>query len=146
MTYLMSDVLYLIHLMYFSLMPVRVMLTCDSFALYWLAGPPRLKADTRPKKNSFTQSGILLRTVSGYFYSDSGRCHSARRTSRIVYNAPARSKLWKFGSGQLVLGRPRTWGTSYTGANNRVNRGNKAKSEYLTHRNHTFRDLIRRDP
>ena len=33
MTYLMSYVLHLIHLMYFSLMLGRVMLTCDSFAL-----------------------------------------------------------------------------------------------------------------
>ena len=40
MTYLMSYVLYLIHLMYFSLMLGRVMLTCDSFALVgWTSTP-----------------------------------------------------------------------------------------------------------
>ena len=40
MTYLMSYVLYLIHLMYFSLMLGRVMLTCDSFALIgWTSTP-----------------------------------------------------------------------------------------------------------
>ena len=36
----MSYVLYLIHLMYFSLMLGRVMLTCDSFALVgWTSTP-----------------------------------------------------------------------------------------------------------
>ena len=40
MTYLMSYVLYLIHLKYFSLMLDRVMLTCDSFALVgWTSTP-----------------------------------------------------------------------------------------------------------
>ena len=40
MTYLMSYVLYLIHLMYLSLMLRRVMLTCDSFALVgWTSTP-----------------------------------------------------------------------------------------------------------
>ena len=40
MTYLMSYVLYLIHLMYFSLMLGRVMLTYDSFALVgWTSTP-----------------------------------------------------------------------------------------------------------
>ena len=40
MTYLMSYVLYLIHLMYFYLMLGRVMLTCDSFALVgWTSTP-----------------------------------------------------------------------------------------------------------
>ena len=40
MPYLMSYVLYLIHLMYFSLMLGRVMLTCDSFALVgWTSTP-----------------------------------------------------------------------------------------------------------
>ena len=40
MTYLMSYVLYLIHLMYFSLMLGRVMLTCDAFALVgWTSTP-----------------------------------------------------------------------------------------------------------
>ena len=40
MTYLMSYVLCLIHLMYFSLMLGRVMLTCDSFALVgWTSTP-----------------------------------------------------------------------------------------------------------
>ena len=40
MTYLMSYVLYPIHLMYVSLMRGRVMLTCDSFALVgWTSTP-----------------------------------------------------------------------------------------------------------
>ena len=40
MTYLMSYVLYLIHLKYFSLMLDRVMLTCDSFVLVgWTSTP-----------------------------------------------------------------------------------------------------------
>ena len=40
MTYLMSYVLCLIPLMYFSLMLGRVMLTCDSFALVgWTSTP-----------------------------------------------------------------------------------------------------------
>ena len=40
MTYLMSYVLYLIHLMYFYLMLGRVMLTCDSVALVgWTSTP-----------------------------------------------------------------------------------------------------------
>ena len=40
MTYLMSYVLYLIHLMYFSLMLGRVILTCDSFAsVGWTSTP-----------------------------------------------------------------------------------------------------------
>ena len=40
MTYLMSYVLCLIHLMYFSLMLGRVLLTCDSFALVgWTSTP-----------------------------------------------------------------------------------------------------------
>ena len=40
MTYLMSYVLCLIHLMYFNLMLGRVMLTCDSFALVgWTSTP-----------------------------------------------------------------------------------------------------------
>ena len=40
MTYLMTYVLYLIHLMYFSLMLGRVMLTCGSFALVgWTSTP-----------------------------------------------------------------------------------------------------------
>ena len=42
MTYLMSYVLYLIHLMYFSLMLGLVLIV---ILLHWLAGPPRLKAD-----------------------------------------------------------------------------------------------------
>ena len=41
MTYLMSYVLCLIHLMYFSLMLGRVMLTCDSFALVGWASTPK---------------------------------------------------------------------------------------------------------
>ena len=45
------------------------------------------------------------------------RCHSARRTSRIVYSAPARSKLQDFSSEQLEHGAPRTLGASYAPAN-----------------------------
>ena len=41
MTYLMSYVLYLIHLMYLSLMPGRVMVTCDSFALVGCTSTPK---------------------------------------------------------------------------------------------------------
>ena len=79
----------------------------------------------KPKNNYFTQSGISLKTISGYCCSDSGWCHSARRTARIIYSAPARSKLQSFRSRHFVLGRQRTWATSYTGANNQGNRSSR---------------------
>ena len=53
MTYLMSYVLYLIHLMYFSLMLGRVMLTCDSFALVgWTSTPKGGLLKNGIKKNA----------------------------------------------------------------------------------------------
>ncbi len=48
MTYLMSYVLYLIHLMYLSLMLGRVMLTCDSFALVGWTSTPKGGSDEAP--------------------------------------------------------------------------------------------------
>ena len=58
MTYLMSYVLYLIHLMYFYLMLGRVMLTCDSFALIGWTSTPKggyIYLEKKPSKKKTFQ-------------------------------------------------------------------------------------------
>ena len=55
MTYLMSHVLCLIHLMYFSLMLGRVMLTCDSFALVGWTSTPKGGLINKGEGNIYTK-------------------------------------------------------------------------------------------
>ena len=63
MTYLMSYVLCLIHLMYFSLMLGRVMLTCDSFALVgWTSTPKGGLVMVDPPRDPARENRFLNRT------------------------------------------------------------------------------------
>ena len=71
MTYLMSYVLCLIHLMYFYLMLGRVMLTCDSFSLVGWTSTPKggqyakgLISDHAQEQTGYADSAAHLRHSS----------------------------------------------------------------------------------
>ena len=86
MTYLMSYVSYLIHLMYFYLMLGRVMLTCDSFALVGWTSTPKGGLTVGEILVTFDVPEACLRVPGGGNIAGLGTVTERRLTSTIFYN------------------------------------------------------------